>query len=178
MNWQQILDWACRVWTGGAHDFKTLSATAKKCRICGARIVVVPPVVVPPIPDPPVPDDGPPADPSAEPNPARPSAYAAGFLWKPKSESTGQLVVLAPERFTGHIESTWLEFNGLSEKPYGGQVANGNRYHSRFAKAGGAYPSPALFRLRTDAGRVWSWSVSRTGSRNGDSGEITPTVTP
>jgi len=172
--WTKIRKEACQFWTKGQHDYKDVGEHLK-CRICGNKIPD--PSYVPPQPDPVVPDVPDVPDPTpndGEPSTANAAAYRSGFLWKPSSKSSGQLVVLAPEGFTGYVNSAWLEFSGEKEVMCGGQVANGNRWHSRFKKAGGSYPSGTVFVLKTDSGNEWCWKVTNTGSRN--DGNITPTV--
>jgi len=101
-----------------------------------------------------------------EPDPARMATYGRDFLWKPVSENNGKLVVLAPSAFTGHIQTTWLDYGGTRESAGpGGAVANGNRWHSRFSKPGSGYPAGVRFALRTDSGKVWYWQINSPGSR-------------
>jgi len=134
-----------------------------------------PPVVVtnaPPV----VPPVQPPADPAAEPNPARPQDQKTGFLWKPSAEGGGDLVVLCPPAFTGHIKAWRLEVDGRAiETGTGAGVFNGGRYHIRYSQKGGEYPPGVTFALVTDAGRVWRWKIPNPASRY--DGQIVPTVT-
>lgn len=173
--WKKIRKDACQFWTKGQHDYKDVGEHLK-CRICGNKIPD--PSYIPPQPEPqpdPVPDVPDPTPNEGEPLPSNAAAYRAGFLWKPVAESDGKLIVLSPEGFTGHIDKCWLEFDGESfEVGSGVGVYNGNRWHTRFSKVGGAYKSGTTFALRTDSGRVWLWKVTNTGSRN--DGNITPTV--
>jgi hypothetical protein len=147
---------------------------AAKTNAPPAAVTNAPP---PPPPPPPVVvvTNAPPVKPSNEPDPRRPQTYAAGFLWKPESEGGGPLVVLYPAAYTGHIAAFWLEKDGkLIERGANGGVHNGDRFHARYSKRGGAYPAGTAAVLVTDAGVTWRWTVQKTGSRN--DGTIVPTA--
>jgi hypothetical protein len=111
----------------------------------------------------------------SEPNPANPGAYRAGFLWKPEAEGGGPLVVLYPAAYTGHIAAFWLESDSkIIEMGTNGGVHNGDRFHARYSKRGGAYPNGTVAVLVTDSGCIWRWKIPKTSSRH--DGTITPTV--
>ena len=75
------------------------------------------------------------------------SNYGNGFLWKPVSESNGNLVVLFPPNLTGNISSAGIYSslppsyeNLIEEGDFSGDNHNGGRAHFRFSKPGGGYP--------------------------------------
>ena len=84
----------------------------------------------------------------------------SGFLWKPRSESNGRLVVLLPAEFTGNVTSGDLHTsnnasigNLVEAGLFVGDTHNGNRAHYRFKNPGGAY------------GQVWFVATLGDGSR-------------
>jgi hypothetical protein len=154
----------CDQVTDGKHSYKNGT-----CRICKA-VQPAAPVVVPEPEAPPPPDVVQPEEPlpigTDEPNPDRPGDYAAGNLWKFESESDGNAVWLASPKFTGHIESTWLEYQGTKlENGIGAGIWNGGRWHSRFRKPGSAYPDGLTSVLRTDSGVRWYYTYPDPGRR-------------
>lgn len=162
----------CNEVTDGKHSFRN-----GRCRICRADQPATPPVAEPEIP--PATNATPPAaeDPlpigTGEPDPNRPGDYAAGTLLKPVSESDGNLIWLLSSKFTGHIESTWMEFEGTRiENGVGAGLWNGDRWHSRFRKPGSAYPDGASLVVRTDSGWRWFYTYPDMGRRW--DGNITP----
>lgn len=58
-----------------------------------------------------------------------------GFLWKPISESNGNLVVLFPTEYSVKFESVVID----GEQGRFADFANGNRQHWRFSKPGSQY---------------------------------------
>ncbi len=83
-----------------------------------------------------------------------------GFLWKPRSESNGDLVVLMPPEFTGQVSSGNLhtsenanDGNLVEAGRFAGDTHNGNRAHWRFNMRGGSY------------GQVWFVATLNDGSR-------------
>lgn len=109
-------------------------------------------------------DDKPAAAPSTP--VAKPSSAPAstggtgGFLWKPVSDSNGNLVVLLPSQYNGKVSS--VSVNG--ERGSFSGIANGNRTHWRFSKPGAAYGSNARVVATTSGGNV-SWTVPNGGAR-------------
>ena len=83
-----------------------------------------------------------------------------GFLWKPVSDSNGNLVVLLPSQYNGKVKS--VSVNG-EQGSFSG-IANGNRSHWRFSKPGAAYGANARVVAATSGGNV-SWTVPNAGSR-------------
>ena len=83
-----------------------------------------------------------------------------GFLWKPISESNGNLVVLFPKEFTETFQSVTV--NGESGNFSG--FANGDRQHWRFSLPGGDYQSPATIIAESLNGEC-QWIVSNTSER-------------
>ena len=88
------------------------------------------------------------------------SSGGGGFLWKPVSDSNGNLVVLLPSQYNGKVSS--VSVNG--EKGSFSGIANGNRSHWRFSKPGAAYGSNARVVAATSGGNV-SWTVPNGGAR-------------
>lgn len=103
--------------------------------------------------------------PSAIPGKVEPASISTdgdqNFLWKPKSDSDGNLVVLFPAAFNGRLSNVTV--NG--EKGRFNSVANGNRTHYRFSKPGSAYTAPAKVSALIDGKTPWSTSVPAPGLR-------------
>jgi hypothetical protein len=83
------------------------------------------------------------------------------FLWKPKSDSNGKLVVIFPASFNGRLSN--VAVNG--ERGTFSSVANGNRSHYRFGKTGSAYSAPAKITATIDGKTAWSTTVNSPGLR-------------
>ena len=101
-----------------------------------------------------------PATPVAKPSTPVSTGGGGGFLWKPVSDSNGNLVVLLPSQYNGKVSS--VSVNG--ERGSFSGIANGNRTHWRFSKPGAAYGSNARVVATTSGGNV-SWTVPNTGAR-------------
>lgn len=85
-----------------------------------------------------------------------------GFLWKPRSESSGDLVVLLPQQLRGQVATANLHStdsaspNTLVEHGrFVGDTHNGYRPHYRFNESGAHY------------GEVWVVATLQDGSRLG-----------
>ncbi len=96
-----------------------------------------------------------------------------GFLWKPRSESDGNLVVLLPPQLTGLVESAQLysalpptEQNRLEVGRFTGDTHNGGRAHFRFDQPGGSYPDGAVVLATLTDGRTVSFRIGESSSRN------------
>lgn len=93
----------------------------------------------------------------------------SGFLWKPSGENSSKLVVLLPSAYSGKVRTDtgaiWSGGSQVERATYTG-IANGDRGHYRFSKAGNWYPGGSQFRVTDNAGTVWAWTVQKTGSRN------------
>jgi hypothetical protein len=98
--------------------------------------------------------------PTAKPSTAVSSGGGGGFLWKPVSDSNGNLVVILPSQYNGKVSS--VSVNG--ERGSFSGIANGNRTHWRFSKPGAAYGSNARVVATTSGGNV-SWTVPNGGAR-------------
>jgi hypothetical protein len=91
-----------------------------------------------------------------------------GFLWKPRSESDGKLVVLLPEELTGLVDSVVLrgpQGNILDEGRDSG-VANEGREHFRFDRAGGSYPPGTVVEIHLTDGSTREVRIGNTSARN------------
>lgn len=89
------------------------------------------------------------------------------FLWKPASEKDGKLVVLAPSRMTGKIKSLKvIDQNGnvLAKGKFSG-VANGDREHFRFNKAGAAFPDGSRVEILLKNGNTKFVEIGETSTR-------------
>lgn len=100
--------------------------------------------------------------PAPAPKPTAPvsTGGGGGFLWKPVSDSNGNLVVLLPSQYNGKVSS--VSVNG--ERGSFSGIANGNRTHWRFSKPGAAYGSNARVVATTSAGNA-SWTVPNGAAR-------------
>ncbi|MCB0317327.1 MAG: hypothetical protein KDD56_01120 [Bdellovibrionales bacterium] len=92
---------------------------------------------------------------------------AEGFLWKPESESDGNLVVLLPSEFNDLVSSVVLthEDKVLDEGRFAGNEHNGSRGHYRFGKSGGDYPDGLKVEVRFDDGTIVKYDIPKTSER-------------
>jgi len=83
-----------------------------------------------------------------------------GFLWKPVSESTGDLVVLLPSSLTGNVAGVTISKGGtaVASGSFSG-VHNGGREHFRFPVPGCGYGSGLTVTARLRSGGSRSWAV-------------------
>jgi hypothetical protein len=93
-------------------------------------------------------------------------AGAAGFLFKPVSESDGNLVVLTPSSIAQNTSGARVVKDGvvLDEGRWGG-IGNGNRAHFRFPKPGGSYPDNLSIEFLQNNGTIESFSISDSSVR-------------
>lgn len=96
------------------------------------------------------------------------------LLWKPVSESNGNLVVLLPAKFNNLIDGP-VTVNGESGKFT--SVANGNRSHWRFSKPGAAYGSNVQVKW-TATGKTYTVTVPNGSARWGTDDIPNPVVAP
>ena len=84
------------------------------------------------------------------------------FLWKPKGEHSGKLVVLTPYSLSREPVGK-LTVNGI-EGTYSQNKDNGQRAHYRYPKPGSAYGSNIKVVL-TRGKHKWEWVVPNGGQR-------------
>ncbi len=91
---------------------------------------------------------------------------SGGFLWKPVSESNGQLVIQRPGSRRGTVAGCSISGSFGSETGgWGGDTHNGRRPHYRFSKSGGSYGSNIRVTARTTSGTK-TWTVPNGSSRH------------
>lgn len=90
-----------------------------------------------------------------------------GFLWKPKGENSGKLVVLLPPSYSGKVRSVALkDKNGRQlEAGRSSGVANGGREHFRFSQPGGSYPNGVLVEVELSSGKKLAYKIDSPSSR-------------
>ncbi|MCA9319531.1 MAG: hypothetical protein KDB53_02290, partial [Planctomycetes bacterium] len=90
-----------------------------------------------------------------------------GFVYKPRSESDGHLVILLPEGLTGEITSLVLRDRDgkVIEEGRASGVANGNREHFRFDRQGGDYPDGMTVEVRLRNGETFTRPIAETSDR-------------
>lgn len=90
----------------------------------------------------------------------------SGFLFKPESESDGNLVVLSPYDFTGKIDTVRLTQAGelIEEGRFSG-IANGNRSHFRFNQPGSKYPADITVEFVLDNGAIEEFLIRNPAER-------------
>lgn len=81
------------------------------------------------------------------------------FLWKPNSDSDGNLVVILPSSFK-NVSSVSIHGSGGSASAGRGAIANGGRPHFRFGRSGGSFGHNI-----TISGGGRSWRVSNGSER-------------
>jgi len=109
-------------------------------------VPVEPPVVAPPVVEPPAPEE-----------PVIPDD--SSFVWKPESESDGNLVVITPctRRFVK------LTVRGQAGHMTG--IGNGNRQHWRFSKPGGSFVQPIRVVGTEATGKEVVWMIPNGAER-------------
>jgi hypothetical protein len=89
-----------------------------------------------------------------------------GFVYKPVSDSDGNLVVLLPAEFTGAISQLVLkEGDEVIAKGRFTSVANGGREHYRFSKPGKEYPDGLTVEATLEDGRKVTYAISDSSRR-------------
>lgn len=95
------------------------------------------------------------------------------FLWKPRSESDGNLVALIPSQYSGQIVDAGIysssEANSSSlieQGRFTGDTHNGGRSHFRFSKEGGSYPDGVFLNIKLLSGQTVSFPINDSASRN------------
>jgi len=95
------------------------------------------------------------------------SGISDQFLWKPRSEKDGKLVVLFPSRLTGSIKgATIVSPDGkvLAQGRDAG-FGNGGRHHFRFERTGTDYPAGARLVGQLQDGRKYEVVIKNPGQR-------------
>lgn len=105
-------------------------------------------------------------------NNATPGGGSAGglsqeFLWKPKSDKDGKLVVLLPSDLSGQVTSVKIlgSNNVVIEQGRDAGFGNGGRHHFRFDKAGGGYPAGVRVVAELAGGGTFETKISQTAVR-------------
>ena len=95
------------------------------------------------------------------------TGISQGFLWKPISDSDGNLAILLPAFMTGLVAG--LEIIGPDGKPIAvgrdGGVGNGDRMHFRFNQPGGSFPPGCQVLIHMKDGTAKSIKIDNPGSR-------------
>jgi hypothetical protein len=88
------------------------------------------------------------------------------FLWKPISESDGNLVVLLPSHFRQRLEKVELNHGGGVETGrFAGDTMNDNRVHYRFSRRGSSYGSNIRLVATAKTGEKYVWNIPNGGNR-------------
>lgn len=90
----------------------------------------------------------------------------SGFVWKPRSESNGRLVVLLPSSFAGKVSGASIQRG--SERVESGVFVgntNGNRPTFRFSQWGGAYGNDLTVVATLSGGGRATWSIPNGARR-------------
>ena len=90
-----------------------------------------------------------------------------GFLWKPLGEHSRKLVILLPSQYRGKVASVHVaNSNGdVLEVGVFTIIANGNRPHYRFSKAGASYGNDLYAVADMNSGDTVHWPIPRGGTR-------------
>jgi hypothetical protein len=99
-----------------------------------------------------------------------------GFLWKPKSESDGKLVMLLPKGMNAKSIDIMspdgkTKLSSVSRGGNQGKVANGGREHYRFGKSGAGYPPNSRVRINTTDGKSREIKIPKPSIRNAGGGK-------
>lgn len=98
----------------------------------------------------------------------RNSHAPAGFLWKPVSDSDGNLAILLPPGMTGKVAAVRVlspDGQVLEEGRTGG-VGNGGREHFRFKHPGGSFPPNCQVQILMKDGSQQTIPIPNPGVRN------------
>ena len=90
-----------------------------------------------------------------------------GFLWKPVSESDGNLVILLPSSYVGRVSNlsiTSSDGSILAQGRFSG-TANGFRPHFRFNKSGGSFPDGSIVQVTFLDGSKQNIQIPETSNR-------------
>ncbi|MCB9466559.1 MAG: hypothetical protein H6682_22880 [Candidatus Eisenbacteria bacterium] len=90
-----------------------------------------------------------------------------GFLWKPESESNGNLVVLVPKEYAHQVSSLQIQDGSgavLAEGRSNG-YGNGGREHFRFDRPGGRFPEGVVVELKLKNGSVVRYEIPTPSER-------------
>lgn len=95
------------------------------------------------------------------------SVGAGGFLWKPVSESTGNLVILLPSSTRGRTQqvATISGAFGSESAPMRHEIHNGGRPHFYFSQPGAAYGTNITVNAPLTDGSVYSIVVPNGAGR-------------
>lgn len=90
------------------------------------------------------------------------------FLWKPKSDSDGHLVVLVPKKLSEEVTSVVLK-NSSGDKTlevgrFSG-IANGGRSHFRFTAEGAAYPKNSILEINLKNDKKTQYIIKEPNNR-------------
>lgn len=91
-----------------------------------------------------------------------------GFLWKPQSDSTGNLVVLLPTEQRGNVLEANIHdsLGNLIEKGvFSGDDHNGNRPHYRFSEPGASYGEDLIVKVTLASGEQLEYSIPNGAER-------------
>lgn len=88
-------------------------------------------------------------------------------MWKPKADKDGKLVVLLPKRFGRAKSVRVLAADGKSALATGrfSGIANGDRAHYRFSKAGADFPKGSILEVTTKEGKIHQLPIPDTAKR-------------
>lgn len=113
----------------------------------------------------------PPAPPAPGPPFTEGDPFSGGFLWKPRADNGGRLVVLLPSHLNRRAESVQLHEDApptdgtfIENGRFSG-IGNGNRSHWRFSRQGGDYPNGVCVTVFTRDGEIIVYRIPDTGRR-------------
>ena len=97
------------------------------------------------------------------------SSAPDNFIWKPMSESDGNLVILLPQNFTDNVAgvSVYGPDGEMLEEGRATGVANGGREHFRFSQPGENFPAGSEVVIRLSDGTTQKIVISDPSSRVG-----------
>ena len=94
-------------------------------------------------------------------------AQLGGFIWKPKSDSNGNLVILLPPELSAQESQVSVvspEGKTLASGKMGG-IGNGNRRHFRFDRPGSSFPDGSTVVVKLADGTVKTVKIANTAER-------------
>lgn len=108
------------------------------------------------------------------------SGGSAGFLFKPKADTNGKLVVLMPSKLAGMISNVKLYDPAGNLIESGRHTGNGNggRDHYRFKRSGGDYPDGLYVQATLTTGDTVLYRINESSQRTENINPVTDIADP
>ncbi|MBP7276530.1 MAG: hypothetical protein KBA51_10055 [Kiritimatiellae bacterium] len=91
-----------------------------------------------------------------------------GFLWKPRSESSGNLVILLPSQYRQRVTAQYVADGGgtiLETGTFTTDSHNGNRPHFRYARSGASFGTDVYAVADIEGEGTIHWAIPNGAAR-------------